>query len=404
MKILSWNCRGLGKPSAVRDLRQIIKAHQPNIVFLTETKFQSSDFLVRTNSFGKFFSNFIVDCTMSPRNRSGCLALFWSNNVKITIIGYNNNMIDCYVESDNNNNLWRATGIYGFPQHDKKINTCDLISSLFNSNQHDQWLLFGDYNLIVNSSDKQGGRDNNSNSNYILQDTLNNCNLVDLGYKGEPFTWTNNQANNCHIKERLDRFCATTDWISRFPRFTNYHLMSSTSDHNPILFVFGTNIDFRNDSHNKQYLKRFENIWLQEPECLNIIKECWDNEEGETHNKLKIVMDKVHYWGKSTFGNIPSEIKKAQSHLEELKNGIPSSDQIKQIKCFEAKLDTLYQKEEQWWSQRAKTNWLQHGDKNSKFFHFKASQRHRRNKINYINDRQGIKQTNNKDIQEVFQN
>jgi hypothetical protein len=67
-------------------------------------------------------------------------------------------------------------------------------------------------------------------------------------------------------------------------------------------------------------------------------------------------------------------------------------------------LDTLIQKEEQWWSQRAKTNWLQHGDKNSKFFHFKASQRQRKNKINYIKDRQGNIQTQNKDIQEVFEN
>jgi exonuclease III len=240
MKILSWNCRGLGKPSAVRDLRQIIKAHQPDIIFLTETKFQSSDFSTRTNSFGNSYSNFVVDCTMSPRNRSDGLALFWSNNVNITIIGYNTNMIDCYLGSTNNDNLWRATGIYGFPQQDKKINTCDLISSLYNTNPYDQWLLFGNYNLIMSSSEKQGGRDNSYDSNYMLQDTLNSCNLVDLGYNGEPFTWTNNQATDGHIKERLDRFCATTEWISRFPRFTNYHLMSYTSDHNPILLVFGT--------------------------------------------------------------------------------------------------------------------------------------------------------------------
>jgi exonuclease III len=45
MKILSWNCRGLGKPSAVRDLRQLIKTHQPDLIFLSETKLQKSDFL-----------------------------------------------------------------------------------------------------------------------------------------------------------------------------------------------------------------------------------------------------------------------------------------------------------------------------------------------------------------------
>jgi hypothetical protein len=45
---------------------------------------------------------------------------------------------------------------------------------------------------------------------------------------------------------------------------------------------------------------------------------------------------------------------------------------------------------------------LQHGDKNSKFFHFKASQRHRKNTINFIQDSQGSHKTQNKDIHEVF--
>jgi exonuclease III len=103
MKLLSWNCRGLGKSSAVRALRQLILTHHPDIVFLTETKLLAADFKKRANSFGNRFSNhFVVDCTVSLRNRSGGLAIFWSNNVNITIIGYNNNMIDCYVMCDNN--------------------------------------------------------------------------------------------------------------------------------------------------------------------------------------------------------------------------------------------------------------------------------------------------------------
>jgi exonuclease III len=47
MKLLSWNCRGLGKASAVRALRKLILTHRPDMVFLTETKLQGSDFLLR---------------------------------------------------------------------------------------------------------------------------------------------------------------------------------------------------------------------------------------------------------------------------------------------------------------------------------------------------------------------
>jgi exonuclease III len=62
MKILSWNCRGLGKMSAVRALRKLINTHQPDIVFLTETKFQNSDFLRKANSFGNIVSNHFNLC------------------------------------------------------------------------------------------------------------------------------------------------------------------------------------------------------------------------------------------------------------------------------------------------------------------------------------------------------
>jgi hypothetical protein len=375
------------------------------MVFLTETKFQNADFLLKSNSFGNNLSNhFCVDCTISSRNRSGGLAMFWTNNVNLNIVGYNNNMIDCYIECDIDRNKWRATGIYGFPNKENKILTCDLISSLNQSNMNDQWLLFGDFNLVFNSYEKQGGRDINYNTINIAQDTLSNCNLMDLGYQGDIFTWSNNQADNYNIKERLDRFCATTNWVNRFPRFTNYHLMNYTSDHAPILLVFGTNFDFRDDSNNKHKFKIFENIWTKDPECFQIVKSTWVAEEGDLQRKLSSIMSTVHQWGKTKHGNIPSKITNIQKQLQDLKSHTPNKDTIIQIHQLEANLDGLLHQEEQWWAQIAKINWLQQGDKNSKKFHFKATQRQRKNKINYIIDAQGTNKTQNNDIQDVFQN
>jgi hypothetical protein len=150
--------------------------------------------------------------------------------------------------------------IYGFSKSHKKFLTCDLISKLHQTNNNEKWLVFGDLNLIFNSNEKQGGRDTPQNLINHAYNTLNNCNLVNLGFKGNPFTWTNNQEDTDHIKERLDRFCANPSWITSFPRFTNYHLLSYSSDHNPILLVFGSNNDFREDSKDKTQIKRFENI------------------------------------------------------------------------------------------------------------------------------------------------
>ncbi|KAK3225473.1 hypothetical protein Dsin_005335 [Dipteronia sinensis] len=53
----------------------------------------------------------------------------------------------------------------------------------------------------------------------------------------------------------------------------------------------------------------------------------------------------------------------------------------KKIAVLEDKLDSALDVEERYWRQRARTDWLQHGDKNSRFFHAKESARKARNKI-----------------------
>ncbi|MCH80635.1 hypothetical protein A2U01_0001405, partial [Trifolium medium] len=256
--------------------------------------------------------------------------------------------------------------------------------------------------MVLNSSEKQGGRAPSPNITSLFYNTLNNCDLMDLGYHGDKFTWVNNQENEGHIKERLDRFCASPSWTTKFPRYTNYHLLNYSSDHNPILLVFGSNHDFRDDSHSKKHIKRFENIWLKDPRCLQVVKEEWSKATGTTNNKLQQMFDKVYNWGRETFGNIPRQITSTQAKLQDLKTSTPSRETINQIKQLESKLDGLLYHEEQWWAQRAKVNWLHLGDKNSKFFHFKASQRNRKNKINFIKDNQGSTMTQNIDIQAAF--
>jgi hypothetical protein len=155
----------------------------------------------------------IVDCSISSSNRSGGLALFWSKDVNLDIISYNERYIDCYVDSSNPDLCWRASGIYGFSCHQQKPQTCDLIKNLFNNNSHDKWLMFGDFNMVLNHGEKQGGRDINNNHAALFHEVLNDCNLQDLGYHGDMFTWSNNQETTHHIKERLDRFCASSSWL-----------------------------------------------------------------------------------------------------------------------------------------------------------------------------------------------
>jgi hypothetical protein len=257
--------------------------------------------------------------------------MFWTNAVKLDIISYNERCIDCYIDRSNIDIGWRASGVYGFSSHQQKPQTYDLIKNLSQNNTHENWLMFGDFNMVLNHAEKLGGRDINYTHTNLFQDTLNDCQLQDLGYHGETFTWSNNQEDDHHIKERLDRFCASPSWISRFPRVTNYHLPSLSSDHNPILLVFGSNYDSRNDTRGTTTIKRFEHIWLHDRQSSTIIKEAWTNSNEDTYTKLQHAFNNVYQWGQNTYGNVPRQIKELHLNIHNLKNKVPTKDDIDQI-------------------------------------------------------------------------
>ena len=52
-------------------------------------------------------------------------------------------------------------------------------------------------------------------------------------------------------------------------------------------------------------------------------------------------------------------------------------------------LNDLLEKEEAYWLQRSRTEWLRDGDKNTTFFHAQVSQRKRRNNIKGLMDGEG---------------
>lgn len=230
-----------------------------------------------------------------------------------------------------------------------------------------------------------GGNSIDYNLTNAFNNTLNDCDLNDLGYYGIKYTWANNQVDNHHIKERIDRFCANTKWTTSFPRFSNKHLIRYTSDHNLILLEFHEANAFNHNQARKK-AQKFENIWAQDKDIVQIVKHARDNFDGGNHLKLQHTLDQLSNWGKAKYGEIPSKIKEQQTLLETLRNIIPIKECIHQVKLIEETLDDLLKKEDIWWAQRAKTHWLKQVDLNTKFFHEKANQRKRRNQIYSIQD------------------
>ncbi|KAJ7971755.1 Endonuclease/exonuclease/phosphatase [Quillaja saponaria] len=76
------------------------------------------------------------------------------------------------------------------------------------------WLLLGDFNNTVFA----GKRSNPlvvDSTNHVLSWINRNC-LIDLGFPGPKFTWTNGRKGRALIRKRLDKVLCNSDWRVHF--------------------------------------------------------------------------------------------------------------------------------------------------------------------------------------------
>ncbi|KAK5775038.1 hypothetical protein PVK06_042905 [Gossypium arboreum] len=95
--------------------------------------------------------------------------------------------------------------------------------------------LVEDFNKIMHSYEKKGGRLRSDRQMSEFRDVLDVYGLNDVGFVGRWFTWERERFLSTSIRERLDRGVASLDWISFFSSHQLEHLSHSFSDHCPIL-------------------------------------------------------------------------------------------------------------------------------------------------------------------------
>lgn len=80
MSICSWNCRGVGLPSSIRFLKDLVDQERPSFIFLCETK-DSKGRLERLRRELGFDGMLSVD----PQGRSEGLALMWKGKDQVNL-------------------------------------------------------------------------------------------------------------------------------------------------------------------------------------------------------------------------------------------------------------------------------------------------------------------------------
>lgn len=138
--------------------------------------------------------------------KSGGLALLWRNGINVSLRAISKYYIDADVV-ETNGEKWRFTVVYGESHADKDL-TWDALRTL-NASGSTPWLVSGDFNEILYAHEKQGGAARSQACMDKFRAALDECDLDDLGFKGDMFTWRNHShRREKYIRERLDRAVA----------------------------------------------------------------------------------------------------------------------------------------------------------------------------------------------------
>ena len=165
-------------------------------------------------------------------------------------------------------------------------------------------------------------------------------------------------------------------------------MISWSSDYNAIL------MEVTEKGKGSRYTKRtfqrvhYEDMWSPYEKCQEIVKHEWEESRSwncEDHvsqfkRTAKDSLAELKMWSREEFGGRTKKLRKLLDDLKSYKqssNHYVSGDEFKRL---ERQIDDLLVDEEIYWRQRSRAVWLREGDKNTKFFHSKATARKMKNR------------------------
>jgi hypothetical protein len=217
----------------------------------------------------------------------------------------------------------------------------------------------------------------------MFNSIINTYALREIHLSGGQYTWTNNQIDP--TLEKLDRFLMSSDWVELFPLATVHKLSRDVSDHNHLI------LDTMENKPKNKYPFRFEKNWIKEEDFLARVGRIWQqnirarNSLDRVQKKLKAVKNSLKVWGHNLRGRDKKRksdisLLLAELEMKEEFSKLSASD-IQQKAALQQEMLDILDKEECFWRQRARDNWLLKGDSNTTFFHRMANGCKRKSKI-----------------------
>ncbi|XP_017636165.1 uncharacterized protein LOC108478236 [Gossypium arboreum] len=130
-----------------------------------------------------------------------------------------------------------------------------------------------------------------------------------------------------------------------------------------------------NEERLKENGFKFEAWWSLEESFINEVKCLWEESSGELLQKLENLKKGLKQWAGKIHMNRRKKKQILTEKLAQLSEAKRDDVNLAELIYTKINLNLEIDKDECYWEQRARLNWLKFGDKNTAFFHSHASQR-----------------------------
>ncbi|XP_026378698.1 uncharacterized protein LOC113273150 [Papaver somniferum] len=331
MRILCWNVQGLGKKFTKNQLYVLIKKQSSDILFLTETKMDTN----RMIDFAKSLKFTNYDCIDIIGLVDGLL-LLWKEGFQCSVHDKSNNIINVLASLHPANKNVLISFMYGSTYSEIKKIQWDVMSSI-SDNIMQPWIVIGDLNVHLHTLDYSTSV---SQDDKFVQQKINDCGLMDLGYIGRDFTWSSNKIGVIVFFKRPFKFSA---------------------------------------------------MWLKHAGFKNQLKIAWHTNTRGSPGHILIekhisTRKRLSYWNKIDFGDIDSNINALQDQLLRLQNEPVSITQHNCLSDTNKQLEMWFDIKTEFYKQKSGDKFIVDMDNNSRYFHTLSNRRMFRKNIDCLYD------------------